>query len=132
MQQAHDEQACSRFVIHAGKGHDKESDFDRLRHDCVCCQRRRSFRAARPTELEFAPGFPYDGSPFDIPFEVKNKSGFFAIQNLTILCGLKKVTTTKGASFSDFSVTTSGDNYLREMGAKELYMPLQFDLSVFE
>jgi hypothetical protein len=43
----------------------------------------------RPTEPSFDLGFPSLGSPLDVPFSVANKSALFAINDLTIECGME-------------------------------------------
>ena len=78
-----------------------------------------------PTEPEFSPSYPSNGSPFDVPFDVTNRSGVFAIHDLSISCGLIGVKTTYNSHFHDFSVGSTGNNYLRELSSQVYMCPLQ-------
>ena len=43
-----------------------------------------------PVGPVFVPGFPSAGNAFDVPFTVTNKSAFFSLRHLEILCGFEK------------------------------------------
>ena len=55
----------------------------------------------------FAPGSPSSGNSFDIPFTVTNKSAFFSINHLRILCGFEKLRTNARSGLEQMSITAS-------------------------
>ena len=54
-----------------------------------------------PTAPTFDPGFPSFGSPLDVPFNVTNKSAFFPINDLNIICGLSEFQGKGGIRLND-------------------------------
>jgi hypothetical protein len=60
-----------------------------------------------PVAPTFVPGSPSSGDPFDVPFTITNKSAFFSLNHLEILCGLENVRTDVKSGASQFSITVS-------------------------
>jgi hypothetical protein len=77
-----------------------------------------------PTKPAFAPGLPSLGSSLDVPFSVTNKSAFFSLNNLQILCGIISIQTSLGPhGFKDFSVTVNGTNELKPLETRSYTCP---------
>jgi hypothetical protein len=84
-----------------------------------------------PTEPEFSPSYyPSSGSPFDVPFDVTNRSGIFALHDLSIFCGLIDVKMSYNSHFHDFSMGSTGKNYLPELSSQPYVCPFTQLLSV--
>ncbi len=83
-----------------------------------------------PTDPDFSPEYPSSGSPFDVPFDVTNRSGIFELHDLSILCGLIDIRTTYNSHFHDFSVGSSGKNYLPELSSQPYVCPFTQILSI--
>jgi len=60
-----------------------------------------------PVAPTFAPSFPSSGNAFDVPFTITNKSVFFPLNHLEILCGLESVKTDAKSGLEQFSITAS-------------------------
>jgi hypothetical protein len=63
-----------------------------------------------PVAPTFSPGFPSAGNAFDVPFTITNKSAFFSLNHLEILCGLENVRTDAHSGAGKFSITASNGN----------------------
>ena len=75
-----------------------------------------------PTAPIFSPSYPSAASPFDVPFNVENKSSIFPIKNVHITCIIKNVETkSTHAQISNVAIMHEIANQIIEPSSTRIY-----------